>query len=71
MPHGIFIYRELASVEIMAKDLLTYISGYHLDITGPSLAIPTKTQSNFINAMQNLEVSYNNLYLACIWMSKW
>ena len=50
MPHGIFIYRELASVEIMAKDLLTYISGYHLDITGQFqwkvdqiLSMPCKT----------------------------
>jgi hypothetical protein len=34
---------ELASVKIMAKELLTYINGYHLDITGPSLAILTKT----------------------------
>jgi hypothetical protein len=34
---------ELPYVEIMTKELLTYINGYHLDITGPSLAIWTKT----------------------------
>ena len=45
----------------MAKDLLTYISSYHLDITGPSLAILMKTWWNFINAVQNLGVIYNYL----------
>ena len=55
----------------MAKNLLTHISGYHLDITGPSLASLMKTWSNFINALQTLRVFVNCLYLAGICMSKW
>jgi hypothetical protein len=53
------LYIELTLVKIMAIDLPTYISGYHSDITRPSLAILTKTWSNFINAVQNLRVIYN------------
>ena len=64
-------YIKLTYVEITAKELLTYIGGYHLDITRPSLAILTKTLSNFINAVPKLGVSYNHLYSACIWMSRW
>jgi len=33
---------ELTLIGIMVKDLLSYISGYHLDIAGPSLAILTQ-----------------------------
>ena len=69
--HIVNLYVDLAKVEIMAMDLPTYISGYHWDITRPSLVILMKTWSNFINAVQNLGIIYNYLYLACIWMSKW
>ena len=55
----------------MAKDLLTHISSYHLDIAGPYLAILTQTWSRFINAVPNLGVSYNYVSSACIWMSRW
>jgi hypothetical protein len=65
--HMICLYIELTLVKIMAIDLPTYISGYHLDITRPSLAILTKTWSN---AVQNLGVIYNYLYFACILVSK-
>jgi len=33
----------LGEAEIMAKDLPTYINGYHLDITGQSLAMLMKS----------------------------
>ena len=69
--HIVYLYIDLAKVEIMAMDLQTYISGYHWDITSPSLVILMKTWSNIINAVQNLGIIYNYLYLACIWMSKW
>jgi hypothetical protein len=38
----IFLNIELAKAEIMVKDLPTYINGYHLDITGQSLAMLMK-----------------------------
>ena len=69
--HMVSLYIELALAEIMATDLPTYIGGYHFDITWPFLAILTTTWSNLINAMQNLGVSYNYLYSAYIYMSKW
>ena len=62
--HIVYLYIDLAKVEIMAMDLPTYISGYHWDITRPSLVILMKTWSNFINAVQNLGIIYNYLYLA-------
>jgi len=42
MSHDIFKYR-ISKAEIMAKDLPTYINGYHLDITGQSLAMLMKS----------------------------
>ena len=62
----ISLYIELVLAEIMATDLPTYIGGYHFDITWSFLAILTTTWSNFINAMQNLGVSYNYLYSAYV-----
>ena len=45
----------------MAKDLLTYISGYHLDIARPSLAIPTKI-------LEMLCKTWEHLIIICIWL---
>jgi hypothetical protein len=39
----VFLNIELTYAEIMAKDLLTHINGYHLNIMGPSFAILMKT----------------------------
>ena len=55
----------------MAKDLLTYISGYHLDIARPSLAIPTKILEMLCKTWKHLIIIYIQLAFGCLDGGTW